>query len=117
MKTDNHQEIYNAQVVDEGGAMPYPSAPVAPSDIATPLNANHPPQGCPQGGKWARVKYNGQKTWILCIALAACFNIYSGCGACAFLCPQDQKDVYVVNGKVYDQVGECLGNASEFKFL
>mmetsp|Transcript_17561 Transcript_17561/g.26272 ORF Transcript_17561/g.26272 Transcript_17561/m.26272 type:complete len:229 (-) Transcript_17561:200-886(-) len=83
----------------------------------TPLsNAGNPPRGCQAGGRWATIKYNGDKTKILCVVLALCFGIYSGCGTCAFLCPLDNKDVYIVNGNVYNHVGKFLGKVSQFKF-
>eukprot|EP00551_Chaetoceros_affinis_P015095 CAMPEP_0203711914 /NCGR_PEP_ID=MMETSP0091-20130426/69763_1 /ASSEMBLY_ACC=CAM_ASM_001089 /TAXON_ID=426623 /ORGANISM="Chaetoceros affinis, Strain CCMP159" /LENGTH=265 /DNA_ID=CAMNT_0050589867 /DNA_START=3 /DNA_END=800 /DNA_ORIENTATION=- len=78
--------------------------------------AGNPPQGCQAGGRWATIKYNGDKTKILCVVLALCFGIYSGCGTCAFLCPLDNKDVYIVNGNVYNHVGKFLGKVSQFKF-
>lgn len=63
-------------------------------------STSHAPQGCIDGGQWKQIRYSGNNTFMLCLVLAFCFGIFSCCGACAYLCPQDLKDVYVVQGKV-----------------
>ena len=76
-----------------------------------------PPPGIEEGGRWATVKYGGEKTTLLCCCLAICFGPFSLCGGCAFLCPLDEKKVYVLNGDVYNSGGDMLGKTSKFKFV
>lgn len=70
----------------------------------TDLNVNEmfdlPPEGLPEGGHWATIKYNGTRTMMLCFWLACCTGIFSCCGICAFLCPMDRRNVYIVNDRV-----------------
>lgn len=58
------------------------------------------PDGLPDGGEWAQIKYSGNHTFVMCVALAFLTGICSCCGLCAFLCPVDRKNVYVVNDRV-----------------
>ena len=57
------------------------------------------------GGSWGTLKYVGSTTQA--IACGACLC----CGplaCCILLCPQDEKDAYAVDGKVYDAEGNYL---------
>lgn len=64
------------------------------------VDQRRPPEGLPEGGEWAQVKYSGGNTLMLCLALAFFTGILSCCGTCAFLCPQDRRRVYIINDKV-----------------
>ena len=64
------------------------------------VDQRRPPEGLPEGGEWALVKYSGGNTLMLCLALAFFTGILSCCGTCAFLCPQDKRRVYIINDKV-----------------
>jgi hypothetical protein len=82
---------------------------IAPNAVST--MTSFPPPNCPDGGQWGTISYIGEKTktWAclgcLCCGLPALFVL---------LCPQDEKDAYRVNGKVYDAAGEYLGPSSKF---
>ncbi len=119
--------VVNATVVPE---VPKPSAPyatdpgvvtattVAPVASSSPArNGPPPPPGCPEGGRWATIKYGGDKTLMLCLVLCFCCGILSLCGACAYLCPQDEKRVYVYGGNVYNSGGQNIGSVSSFTFV
>lgn len=62
--------------------------------------SSNPPKGCANGGVWRRVAYAGNTTAFCCCILCLLFGVFSLCGAVAYMCPQDEMDVYVVNGKV-----------------
>jgi hypothetical protein len=61
---------------------------------------SNPPPGAPDGGTWGMVKYPGEKTNVLCIILCLVGGIFTGCGACAYLCPLDEKDGYLIGNAV-----------------
>jgi len=116
-------EPHIAVIPSSPSPLPPPTAPgYSPQTPHSNCAANNntssrnPPQGCQDGGRWAQIRYSGNNTAILCVVLACCCGVFSLCGLCAFLCPQDVKNVYVVNAKVYDQQGKCLGQASKFRF-
>eukprot|EP01083_Nonionella_stella_P026955 74182_1 len=72
-----------------------------------------PPPGAPDGGSWGTVKYVGESTkMIACLACLCC-----GClGCCVLLCPQDEKDAYAKDGKIWDAAGGYVGPASDNAF-
>lgn len=72
-----------------------------------------PPPGCSKGGVWGHNDYVGTKTKMLsCLAcLFVCLP-----GLLIMLCPQDKKEAYLVNNKVYDETGQCLGKKEDLKF-
>mmetsp|Transcript_23403 Transcript_23403/g.34705 ORF Transcript_23403/g.34705 Transcript_23403/m.34705 type:complete len:145 (+) Transcript_23403:60-494(+) len=72
-----------------------------------------PPPGAPEGGSWGTVKYVGESTkMIACLACLCC-----GClGCCVLLCPQDEKDAYAKDGKIWDAAGGYVGPASDNAF-
>eukprot|EP00658_Telonema_sp_P-2_P082591 TRINITY_DN8761_c0_g1_i3.p1 TRINITY_DN8761_c0_g1~~TRINITY_DN8761_c0_g1_i3.p1 ORF type:complete len:385 (+),score=64.85 TRINITY_DN8761_c0_g1_i3:14-1168(+) len=75
--------------------------PLAPRLLAARLAQRHsppPPPGCPPGGIWKATRYCGPITW--CIACFACW--------CIVCCPVDERNVYIVNGQVYDSDGMYL---------
>jgi hypothetical protein len=113
--------VYEAVIVEEEGDIkvtPEPSAPLPPVATNVPQqqyhaqqqyqnqqliqanNSSNPPQGCRDGGRWATIRYSGNNTFLICLVLAFCTGVFSLCGTCAFLCPQDRKNVYVVDNKV-----------------
>jgi hypothetical protein len=62
----------------------------------------NPPNGCSPGGTYRQIRVAGDQTKLLCCVLACCFGVFSLCGFCAFSCPQDEMEVYQVNGKVHN---------------
>lgn len=75
--------------------------------------SSKPPPGAPEGGTWGTVKYVGESTkMIACLACLCC-----GClGCCVLLCPQDEKDAYAKDGKIWDAAGGYVGPASDNAF-
>ena len=97
-------------------AAPIPSDPAPAAAAAVPMKTApeltamvrdpKPPGNCPEGGVWGTVNYVGEKTKMLACGACLC----CGClGCCVLACPQDEKDAYCVNGKVYDAAGEYVG--------
>ena len=76
--------------------------------------ASNPPRNCPDGGQWGTVHYTGNKTGALALG---------GCLVCGFIglfilaCPQDQKDAYLYDDKVYDASGTFIGRKSRVQFV
>ena len=69
------------------------------------MDRSGPPPNCKEGGIWGTATYVGDTTKaIACLGCLCC-----GCLACCvLLCPQDKKDAYCVDGKVYDAGGAFL---------
>ncbi len=104
-------------VVVDAVAVPTVPTPSAPAQAAAATTVA-PPPGAPEGGRWATVKYGGDKTLLLCLCLAFFCGIFSLCGGAAYMCcPQDEKKVYVHSGIVYDAGGNRLGPTSNFQFV
>lgn len=61
------------------------------------------PPGAPAGGQWGHVKYAGSKTGAFACLGCLCFGIP---GLLVLACPTDEKDVYRVNGKLYEADGK-----------
>jgi len=59
----------------------------------------------PAGAVWGTVKYVGPDTKRNACILCLCCGCLS---CCILLCPSDEKDAYVVNGKVYDATGQYI---------
>lgn len=76
--------------------------------------SSNPPGNCLDGGQWGKVNYAGNKTGALaCVGFLVC-----GLPGLFILgCPQDSKDAYLCEGKVYDASGKCLGLVSRSNFV
>jgi len=84
----------------------------APAGRPTSNSAN-PPGNCPDGGQWGIVRYVGGNTGLLaCLGCLIC-GIF---GLFIVACPQDQKDAYRYQGKIYDAAGVFIGNARKLNF-
>eukprot|EP00979_Chaetoceros_neogracilis_P017677 scaffold10262_cov131-Chaetoceros_neogracile.AAC.4 len=68
-------------------------------------SSSHPPNNCPDGGQWGMINYIGPKTSI--VAYAACFCCGLP-GLAVLACPQDNKDAYLCQDKIYDAGGKLL---------
>lgn len=64
---------------------------------------SYPPPGVKDGGKWGSVKYSGDSTNVMCLLLCLIGGCFTCCGACAFLCPLDTKDAYLLGNMVSNQ--------------
>jgi hypothetical protein len=60
---------------------------------------------------WGTAKFVGPVTWSMCtvMSIAGIFLVLFPIGLFAFLCPCDQKNVYRVDDKYYDQNDNYLG--------
>ena len=74
-----------------------------------------PPAHAPGGGQWFyKQKYAGPNTQMMCCLLCLMGGVFTGCGAMAFACPTDERDVYKVKGPgeghmlTYDINGKLL---------
>lgn len=103
---------------------PPPTAPIitatatntAVTSVATSTNmgVNRPPPNLPSGGTWGKAKYFGDTSCLFTFLMCICcfpFCCYIAC------CPQDEKDAYRVNGRVYDASGTYLGSPTDTKFV
>jgi len=96
--------------------------PTQPSTTTVPPppqnNTSHPPPGVANGGTWGSVKHAGGMTWACCVGISilSCLVTMFPCGVFVFCCPCDEKDAYVVNGKVYNHNGDYLGHVSKMEF-
>jgi len=88
------------------------SAP--PSTELGAKQSPRPPPGCKEGGLWGTHIYSGSTTkMISCLAcLFFCLP-----GLLVLLCPQDKKDAYLVDNKVYDAAGTYLGTSGNTTFI
>lgn len=73
-----------------------------------------PPHNCPDGGQWGTLQYAGNKT-ILMVCLGCLLG--GPFGLCIFACPQDEKDAYCVNGRLYDAAGTYIGTTTCNAFI
>jgi len=80
--------------------------------VARPSHSSrtsNPPPNCPDGGQWGTLQYAGSKTCALtCLGCWFCLCL----GLLFLACPQDEKDAYCVNGKLYDAAGVYISRAS-----
>lgn len=72
-----------------------------------------PPPGLPPGGRWVKMRHIGNGTWLACGIISAVFCVFMcmPCGLWAFLCPCDEREVYLANGKLFNQDGGVIGSA------
>lgn len=93
-------------------AVAVPGSDTKPVSASAKPTVQSPP-GAPEGGVWGTVKYVGETTkMIACLSCLCC-----GClGCCVLLCPQDEKDAYAKNGKIWDAAGGYIGPASDNSF-
>ena len=84
--------------------------------MSSQMKTSSPPPGVQDGGAWGMVKYAGEKTNLMCLVLCLLGGILTGCGACAYLCPQDEKDAYKVGNSVYDSNGRLIGTTAKVDF-
>jgi len=89
-----------------------PSAPTIPV-VTTSTTTSNPPGICLDGGQWGTLQYTGNKTG----AFACVGCIFLGLFGLAFLvCPQDEKDAYCVNGRLYDAAGVYISTKATSLF-
>lgn len=72
--------------------------------------ARPPPPGLPEGGVWTRKNYAGNQTTIACVVSCFLIGIFA---PLVFLCPCDEREVYVVDGKMYAADGSFIGATSK----
>ena len=78
-------------------------------EMANSTSTSNPPGNCRDGGQWGILQYVGNKTGALtCIGCLLC-GIF---GLFVLACPQDEKDAYSVDGKLYDAQGIYIGKAA-----
>lgn len=104
------------QLVQKASIKPIMSSPAKPTASATVTASATaaPPRGVEAGGQWGKNKYSGQWTQA-----AACFGCLCFClpGLLILCCPFDERDAYMVNGKIYDAGGQYIGSTGETKFI
>ena len=85
---------------------------VAPAIVVAPSHASrtsNPPPNCPDGGQWGTLQYAGNKTCALtCLGCIIC-GIF---GLLFLACPQDEKDAYCINGRLYDAAGVYISRTT-----
>jgi hypothetical protein len=64
------------------------------------------------------VKYRGPATWGSCttISIITCFFTLLPCGLWMLLCPLDEKRAYKLQGQLYDERGQNIGNVGSRRF-
>ena len=73
-----------------------------------------PPHNCPDGGQWGTLQYAGNRT----ISLVCLGCLLGGpFGLCILACPQDEKDAYCVDGRLYDAAGTYIGTTTCNAFI
>ena len=82
---------------------------VTPVVVKNTHRTSNPPPNCNDGGQWGTLQYTGSKAGaFICLG-----RIFVGFFGLAFLnCPQDQKDAYCVNGRLYDAAGVDVGGTT-----
>jgi hypothetical protein len=86
-----------------------PSAPTIP--VVKTTTTSNPPPNCPDGGLWGTLQYTGNKTGAFICVGCIFFGLF---GLCFLACPQDEKDAYCVNGRLYDAAGVYISTKSNF---
>jgi hypothetical protein len=86
--------------------------PIKSTLVANSGSVSNPPGNCRDGGQWGTIEYIGNKTGALtCIGCLLC-GIF---GLFLLACPQDEKDAYSVDGKLYDASGAFITSANRNK--
>ena len=92
------------------------STPPPTGNHALSERTSNPPGNCKDSGVWGTCKYEGEKTWMIaCLTSLVC-----GFPVCCFFtaCPQDEKDAYCVDGKLYDAAGGFIADKKDVnKFI
>jgi len=76
-----------------------------------------PPGGLAAGGVWGTAKYCGPQTWGMGAlwSVVGIFFVLFPCGIFAVFCPCDQREVYLLNGRIYDESGKDVGSPNRFR--
>jgi hypothetical protein len=115
-KQDQYAYAYaaEAQIINDTPGVPASSQVLLIGQVtSTASPSSNPPGNCPDGGQWGVMEYVGNKTTALACLGCLCFGLF---GLCFLACPQDEKDAYRVNGKLYDAEGTLIGPVSRYKF-
>jgi hypothetical protein len=87
---------------------------VTPVVVKNTHRTSNPPPNCNDGGQWGTLQYCGQKTCLMtCLGVYIC-GIF---GLFLLTCPQDEKDAYCLNGRLYDAAGIDIGLARKKSFI
>jgi len=87
---------------------------VEPATEDVPSPRRSPPPGIPDGGTWGNIIFVGKATFVMCALGCVLFAIP---GIFVLFCPQDKKEAYLVDNKVYDPDGKLLGSAHQVNFI
>ena len=121
-------ETVKAEIEPIEAEIVVPSAPTAPAVLKADVisstavttgntmgrTSSKPPGNCKDGGVWGTTKYIGETTKAIACLSCLCCGIF---GCCVLLCPQDEKDAYCVEGKVYDASGKFIANRQGDNFI
>jgi hypothetical protein len=104
--SDYHDEdaVCSSETVDESPCCDRQNV-LKPDSHNFSWGAGPPPSGVPCGGYWSTQKYIGRHTIVA--SLVGCF-LLGFVGPMVLCCPLDERNVYIVNGKVYAACGKCI---------
>jgi hypothetical protein len=107
---------------DEEVPMPLPMPVPGPVPVAMAIKVetqveNHNVQGnnLRDRAEWGTAKFVGPLTWSMCTVWSICgiVLVLFPIGLAALFCPCDDKNVYRVDGKYYDEDDNYLGDGKK----
>mmetsp|Transcript_25070 Transcript_25070/g.29015 ORF Transcript_25070/g.29015 Transcript_25070/m.29015 type:complete len:234 (+) Transcript_25070:78-779(+) len=110
---NDNEKIYSRLLLedeDEDHSTPIEAVVVIHSSNET----SHPPPGVEDGGTWGKNPYIGNKTKFVTCLGCLCFGLLA---LCVLFCPQDERDVYCVDDKLYNASGKYLGEIDDLHFV
>jgi hypothetical protein len=116
----NPERVVETQVEDQHNVQGYNperviETQVEDRNVQTGVPVVQRPHTQRDRAEWGTARFVGAVTWSSCtlLSIAGVFLFFFPIGLFAFFCPCDQKSVYRVDGKYYDENDNYLGDGNK----